>query len=75
MSGYCPDCGNTLCVCDEVTKATFPYREEIIELKKKLDEAVEVLEIISNSKYEANPWTLVPSKESLIAKEFLKGLK
>jgi hypothetical protein len=49
--------------------------EEIKQLKKKLDEAIEVLEIISNSKYEANPWTLVPSKESLIAKEFLKGLK
>ncbi len=20
MSGYCPDCGNTLCVCDEIAK-------------------------------------------------------
>lgn len=24
MSGYCPDCGNTLCICDEL-----PERSEI----------------------------------------------
>jgi hypothetical protein len=34
MSGYCPDCGNTLCICDEVTKATYPLRMKVKELEK-----------------------------------------
>jgi hypothetical protein len=33
MSGYCPDCGNTLCICDEVTKATYPLRMRVLELE------------------------------------------
>ncbi len=61
MSGYCPDCGNTLCLCDEVTKATYPYRckikeleqqlnqsnKERAELERKLAVAIEALELIS----------------------------
>ena len=37
MSGYCPDCGNTRCECDEVTKATYPYRMKIKELEGQFD--------------------------------------
>ena len=38
MSGYCPDCGNTLCICDSETRATYPYRVKILELEAEIDE-------------------------------------
>lgn len=44
MSGYCPDCGNTLCICDEATKATYPYRCRIKELEQKLTKLKNVAE-------------------------------
>jgi hypothetical protein len=47
MSGYCDDCGNTLCICDEDIKLTYPLRVRILELEKKLGVAVEALESIA----------------------------
>ncbi len=38
MSGYCPDCGNTLCICDSETRVTYPYRVKILELEAEIDE-------------------------------------
>ena len=43
MSGYCPDCGNTLCLCDEVTRETYPFRMRILELEQRLSECEEAL--------------------------------
>lgn len=37
MSGYCPDCGNTLCLCDYETKVTYPYRQKIKELEYEIE--------------------------------------
>ena len=47
MSGYCPDCGNTLCICDSDMKATYPYRVKIVELESEIDELKKQDQIIS----------------------------
>lgn len=49
MSGYCPDCGNTLCLCDYETKLTYPYREKIKQLEDALMDMVSVVEWIAKT--------------------------
>lgn len=44
MSGFCPDCGNTGCECDEVTRATYPLRCKVDELERKLSSTVKFFE-------------------------------
>jgi hypothetical protein len=43
--------------------------EDLLDENKKLREA---LEQIAKSEYEANPWTIVPTKDAKIAREALK---
>ena len=50
-------------------------KKEIDSLKNKLDEAIKFIEIISKEEIEANPWTVVPSKSSLKAREFLQKIR
>lgn len=50
MSGYCPDCGNTLCICDSETRATYPYRVKILELESKNKKLRDALEFYAESK-------------------------
>jgi hypothetical protein len=47
MSGYCDDCGNTLCICDMETKNSYPYRMKIKLLEQRLKDAEEALEDFS----------------------------
>lgn len=33
MSGYCPDCGNTICICDEVNEYQKKIKEKSMEIQ------------------------------------------
>lgn len=55
MSGYCPDCGNTFCICDSDTRATYPYRVKILELESKNKKLREALEFYADRKNCDNP--------------------
>jgi len=39
MSGYCPDCGNTLCLCDEIENDEI-FTDEWYEIELALYEAI-----------------------------------
>ncbi len=89
MSGYCPDCGNTLCICDDITKATYPYRQRILRLKTELAGAREVIEFYANpldNKYSTYGLVIdhyedkelvgkITLKSGLRARKFLKTLE
>lgn len=32
MTGYCPECGNTLCICDQISKDS-PSQDELARLR------------------------------------------
>ena len=47
MSGYCPDCGNTICICSEIAECYIPLpnkQMEINELKKQIADYERVIE-------------------------------
>lgn len=60
MSGYCPDCGNQLCICKDVFAQ---YEEKVKDLEAKLESAkifVEKIEHIAkdhNGEFN-NQWLL-----------------
>jgi hypothetical protein len=74
MSGYCPDCGNTGCECDEITKATYPFRMAILELEKEREEMKTALFSLFNEHYadhsckDDSDWEALEKRARLILK-------
>lgn len=48
MSGCCPECGNTLCICSEYEKNTYPFRVKIQSLEARLRKAENMLSLCSD---------------------------
>jgi len=32
MSGYCQDCGNTMCLCDDIQEEDYYTKEQVLEM-------------------------------------------
>lgn len=43
MSGYCPDCGNTICLCDELNEENTASIQDFYEKYKVLQKENELL--------------------------------
>lgn len=61
MSGYCPDCGNTMCLCDDVTKAIYPLRVKMellenqnLNFRKLLQASIDFLKIVKSGQERLN---------------------
>lgn len=54
MSGYCPDCGNTLCLCDKITRVTYSLRCRITELENILGFLKDTLREIADEDFRGN---------------------